>query len=294
MSLETDLKLITNKCTPRNALFCCSSPVCLNNNSPKLVPVTMEQNQSNVFPVNVPDLSDPMFYTNLMSHPKVTIDSTNASEMGNGSNAAPSITMNKSQSAQDIRHGISLRRVTPPKRTVTVKKSEAPLMNVVLRKVEKKLLEPPKPAKHEKSPPPKKLTNTIDANTANTKKTRTALNNQNAIAKSKSTNDVIGKQKENVQCAIVNETVTVPKPLPPINLLKAHRPPLEIHKIEGDKIIIIRRVPRSHRALKKNASLPSIPQASNQVTITVTVLFLVIVHKFISLLIILTFIFIHS
>lgn len=70
-------------------------------------------------------------------------------------------TINKSQSAQDIRHGISLRRVTPPKCTVTVKKNETPMMNVVLRKVEKKLLEPPKPNKHEKSPPPKKLSSAV-------------------------------------------------------------------------------------------------------------------------------------
>lgn len=69
-------------------------------------------------------------------------------------------TINKSQSAQDIRHGISLRRVTPPKCAITVKKIDTPLTNVVLRKVDKKLLEPPKP-KHEKSPPPKKLSSAV-------------------------------------------------------------------------------------------------------------------------------------
>lgn len=75
------------------------------------------------------------------------------------SNVSPPLNpINKSQSAQDVRLGVCLRRVTPPKCTVTVKKNETPLANVVLRKVEKKLLEPPKPIKHEKSPPPKKLT----------------------------------------------------------------------------------------------------------------------------------------
>lgn len=130
-----------------------------------------------------------------------------------------------------------------------------------LLQVEKKLLEPPKPTKHEKSPPPKKLTSaTTNAGVTvlKTKKTRAALNNQNLVAKSKSTNDVLKKKEPLV------------KPPPPVNLLKTQRPPLEIHKIEGDKIIIIRRVPRAHRLVNncdlKHRSLSSISAASiNQV-----------------------------
>lgn len=307
MSIE--FETIADNCTPRNALFCCRSPVCLNN-SPKLVPLVnnnnkmdgQQQNQSKVYPVCVPDLSDGRFYTNLMStklndeadlnnfDPITSNPISMAVSQHNHhhhhqkqqqqqqqklQSTPPKVQhINKSQSAVDIRHGISLRRVTPPKCTVTVKKSDAPLMNVVLKKVEKKLLEPPKPIKHEKSPPPKKLTSAAtNAGIAITKpinkKTKSALNNQNSIAKSKSTNDVL-KPIE------INKISTAPaKPPPPVNLLKTQRPPLEIHRIEGDKIIIIRRVPRSRRVGDSNIkfkSLPSLTEATvNQVKISVAV-----------------------
>lgn len=129
--------------------------------------------------------------------------------------------------------------------------------------VEKKLLEPPKPTKHEKSPPPKKLTSaTTNAGVTvlKTKKTRNASNNQNLIAKSKTTIDVTK----------IKESTAQAKPPPPVNLLKTQRPPLEIHKIEGDKIIIIRRVPRAQRPAAncdlKHKSLPTFsPASANQV-----------------------------
>lgn len=95
-----------------------------------------------------------------MSQPSKQINDPNKNDsltMNNSNVSPPTNPINKSQSAQDVRLGVCLRRVTPPKCTVTVKKNETPLANVVLRKVEKKLLEPPKPIKHEKSPPPKKL-----------------------------------------------------------------------------------------------------------------------------------------
>lgn len=141
--------------------------------------------------------------------------------------------------------------------------------------VDKKLLEPPKPITHEKSPPPKKLssaTTNAGVNILKAKKTRTASNNQNLIAKSKSTNDV-SKKKE----AELKKSLALAKPPPPpppssVNLLKIQRPPLEIHKIEGDKIIIIRRVPRAQRLAAdcdlKHKSLSSLSTAPiNQVTI---------------------------
>lgn len=158
MSIE--FETIADNCTPRNALFCCRSPVCLNN-SPKLVPVSSnaamdaqyhEQQQSKVFPVRVPDLSDAGFYTSLMTQPcnhtpnndsnsGATTSSSASSSSSTSKPAADLPTakmheMNKSQSAQDIRtYGVSLRRVTPPKTTVAVKKSDNPMMNVILRKV---------------------------------------------------------------------------------------------------------------------------------------------------------------
>lgn len=158
MSIE--FETIADNCTPRNALFCCRSPVCLNN-SPKLVPVTSNtamdsqyHEQSKVFPVRVPDLSDAGFYTNLMTQQSAklcnhtqnnelnsaTTPTTSSSKAAidlQGAQSLPKMhEINKSQSAQDIRaYGVSLRRVTPPKTTVAVKKSDNPAMNVVLRKV---------------------------------------------------------------------------------------------------------------------------------------------------------------
>lgn len=285
MSTEIESKTNVNDCAPRNALFCCRSPVCFNN-SPKLVPpVEMDQSKAesgmrSVYPVTVPDLSDPQFYTNLMSQPSRADGAGAAAEASASDDPSAVAPLNKSQSVQDIRHGVALRRVTPPKSTVTVKRSDAPLMNVVLRKVEKKLLEPPKPIKHERSPPPKKISSTTTglATSASTsalvepspnskkKKSRAvACDKSAAIAKSKSTNDVIGKQKEKAGAAAAT---AVAKPPPPVNLLKVHRP-LEVHRIEGDKIIIIRRVPRSRRAPgdpKAPHSMPTSPIGSSQVT----------------------------
>lgn len=146
--------------------------------------------------------------------------------------------------------------------------------------VEKKLLlEPPKPTKHEKSPPPKKLTsaktNAGIAVIKPKKSSRTTSSTQSLIAKSKSTNDVPKKTDDELK---VIASVTSKQQLPPpVNLLKTQRPPLEIHKIEGDKIIIIRRVPRAHRPAKcdlnKHKSLPSLSEATvNQVTMFVGVI----------------------
>lgn len=136
--------------------------------------------------------------------------------------------------------------------------------------VEKKLLEPPKP-KHENSPPPKKLTSiTTNAgvNVLKAKKIRNPSNNQNLTAKSKSTNDV-SKRKEVESKKYLTQARPPPPPPPPVNLLNTQRPPLEIHKIEGDKIIIIRRVPRAQRlpADCEHRSLRTLPTASlKQVT----------------------------
>lgn len=141
--MSTEFETIADNCAPRNALFCCRSPICLNN-SPQLVPVkntsmeSQRQDKSKIYPVCVPDLSDTGVYTNLMTQARKYSDNNGEnhqnSNMSGGSH--PSNQINKSQSAQDIRHyGVSLRRVTPPKCTVSVKKNENPMMNVVLRKV---------------------------------------------------------------------------------------------------------------------------------------------------------------
>lgn len=103
------------------------------------------------------------------------------------------------------------------------------------------------------------------------KKIRTVSTNQSLIAKSKSTNDM--PKKNELDIKVIAPAKPQPPP-PPVNLLKTQKPPLEIHKIEGDKIIIIRRVPRNHRPthnydLNKHKSLPSLSEASaNQVKLS--------------------------
>lgn len=147
MSTSTEFEAIADSCAPRNALFCCRSPICLNN-SPQLVPVnnitidSQRQNHAIIYPVRVPNLSDTGPYADLMSQPRKYCDESektdqnSLSNMSEGSQPYKTNHINKSQSAHDIRHyGVSLRRVTPPKCTVSVKKNDNPMMNVVLRKV---------------------------------------------------------------------------------------------------------------------------------------------------------------
>lgn len=211
--MSTDVEIKSNDgCTPRNALFCCHSPVCLN--GPKILPIDYHSTtrQPDVIPVSVPDLA------------KLGMMNVNQRDMNKSeplSDAAA--TGGKSASQQDVRLGVVLRRVTPPRKTVMVKKSD-PLMGVVLRKVDKNTLAIPKPRPAERSPPPKKASAMI----------------QSVVEKA--------CQKQPIAPAVVIPPVVVTpalKPPPPVNLL-LNRPPLEIHRIEGDKIIIIRRIPKAH------------------------------------------------
>lgn len=140
--MSTDFETNADKCAPRNVLFCCRSPIYLNNR-PKLVPVTNNlldsqfSNQPTIYPICVPDLSDTELDTNFIIQPRTSCEEMqkkNCSIL----NFQPPIMhqINKSESAQDVRHyGVNLRRVTPPKCTVSVKKNDNPMMNVVLRKV---------------------------------------------------------------------------------------------------------------------------------------------------------------
>lgn len=209
--MSTDVEIKSNDgCTPRNALFCCHSPVCLN--GPKILPIDYQTTtrQPDVIPVSVPDLA------------KLVMMNTNQRDVNKPepqSDAAT--TAGKIGPTQDVRLGVVLRRVTPPRKTVTVKKSD-PLMGVVLRKVDKHTLAIPKPRPAERSPPPKKASAKI----------------QPIIKKA-------SPPKQTVAPAIVQPPVVVTPAPKPVNLLK-NRPPLEIHRIEGDKIIIIRRIPKAN------------------------------------------------
>lgn len=217
--MSTDVEIKSNDgCTPRNALFCCHSPVCLN--GPKILPVdyqTTIRQPVDVIPVSVPDLSKlGMMNSNQRDVNKSEIQSE---AVATGGKQLPS---SSSSSTQDVRLGVVLRRVTPPRKTVMVKKSD-PLMGVVLRKVEKHTLAIPKPRPAERSPPPKKA----------------SAKNQPVVKKA-------SPKQPAASSVVVPPVVVTPAPIPtqPVNLLK-NRPPLEIHRIEGDKIIIIRRIPKA-------------------------------------------------
>lgn len=212
MSTDAEIKF-NNGCTPKNALFCCHSPVCLNS-SPKILPIDgQDYNRSvaDIVPVKIPDLTKiSMLDVNQPSKHTVPVSAIPT----NVHKPVPTATMAVPQ--QETRLGVVLRRTSPQKKSIVVKKSE-PMMGVVLRKVEKQSLLPPKLRIADRSPPPKKLT-------AKPKKTIPAPPPE-------------PKKPEVIP-------VPPPKPPKPINLLK-NRPPPEIYKIEGDKIIIIKRIPRA-------------------------------------------------
>lgn len=233
MSTETDIKL-QNNCTPRNALFCCHTPICLTT-SPKLLPIDYElSRQLNSVPVRIPDLSKlgTIDVTNGVSNhsqqqqqqqSKTSAPSTPVTPVDNQSPPQPKTP--KKALSPEVRHGVVLRRVSPLRKTIGLKKPDPPMMGVVLRKVDKNTLAPPKPRPSERSPPPKKAlakSAPKSATSSSATKTITATANKPAI----------------------QVTPAPPKPPPPVNLLK-NRPPLEIHRIEGDKIIIIRKIPRA-------------------------------------------------
>lgn len=268
MSTDADYLLdSTNGCVSRNALLCCRSPACLNN-EPKLIQVAaiptnvppssttitatmadQSNNNSNCTTIvlDAPQLNNASnAYNNNSSHTTISPQSPSSSDPPSPPVEKMPNTINKSQTMIDIRHGVTLRRVSPPKRPITVKTDAAPLTQVVLRKVERKtLLEPPKIPRFEKSPPPKKLTSNTNAkyqnHNNNNAKVATAKN-PTAMPKSKSTNDVALIAKQQLEATASNG-----HKMPAINLLKTLKLPMEIHKIEGDKIIIIRRIPKSKR-----------------------------------------------
>lgn len=272
MSTDADILLdSTNGCVSRNALLCCRSPACLNI-EPKLVQATsvsatVTTTTTTMADQQIMNMNRPSngldaaqlnnasnAYNDQSAHTTVSPQSASSSDPPSPPAEKMPNTINKSQTMIDIRHGVTLRRVSPPKRPITVKTDAAPLTQVVLRKVERKtLLEPPKIPRFEKSPPPKKLTSCANAKHHNNHNAKAAASkNPIAIPKSKSTNDVAIMAKQQLEAAVAK----------PVNLLKTLRP-LEIHKIEGDKIIIIRRIPKSKRAKEP---LPPLDDDPTQVT----------------------------
>lgn len=209
------MKITSNGCAPKNALFCCHSPVCLNS-SPKILPIDGSDynHAADIVPVRIPDLTqltqvDIQQSQQQQKHEQQQKTDDTILADAQASSAASVV---PKKLAQETRLGVILRRTTPPKKNIVVKKPEHPLMGVVLRKVEKQTLLPPKIRPHERSPPPKKAQ--------------------------------IKKKLKVAEPLPQPPPQLPPQPKPkPINLL-LNRPPQEVIKIEGDKIIIIRRVPR--------------------------------------------------
>lgn len=153
---ETNNSDAAGQCAPRNALFCCPAPVCMN--KPELVDghsnAAMNSQSGNNLSANLPDLLTSVqqkIIDNSMAAQKNSADkmqpskSTSSSALASSSSsvasASPksttgdsmsqsSVDTNKSNSVQDISSGDK----TP----------ETPLTNVVLRKVEKEFFKIPK------------------------------------------------------------------------------------------------------------------------------------------------------
>lgn len=240
MSTEIDIKL-QNNCTPRNALFCCHTPICLTT-SPKLLPIDHEfSRQLNSVPVRIPDLSKlgTIDVTNGLSNhsqqqqqqqqPPSKTNTPTTAVTPVDSQSPPQPKTPKKALSPEIRHGVVLRRVSPPRKTIGLKKPDPPMMGVVLRKVDKNTLALPKPRPAERSPPPKKSL---------------AKSSANKTVTSSSATKTVTAVPATANKPAIQVTPAPPKPPPPVNLLK-NRPPLEIHRIEGDKIIIIRKIPRA-------------------------------------------------
>lgn len=309
MSTEADIQFdSSNGCVTRNALLCCRSPVACLNYEPKLVhsattkvqspPTTTTTSTTTTTPAT---MAEPMVVPAFNAQ-SLNTGNTNGTKLSEPSSASPvpvfekstgatrsphsatssddtdspvpssnSNAINKSKTMIDIRHGVTLRRVSPPRRPITIKQ-DGPLRDIVLRKVDRTtMLEPPKTPRFDKSPPPKKLTNLYKAKLHTASATiKSNVKQTKPIPKSKSTNDValVAKQQAEKAAAAAAAAAAATaaalgkKKVPQINLLKTLRP-LEIHKIEGDKIIIIRRVPKSKRP--KDQPLPPLLDGDPQV-----------------------------
>lgn len=264
--------------TPRNALFCCHTPAG-GYTTPQLLPVDlMEGYRTEVVPVNIIDLSkldSDAIYTTVVDSSCQNSSSSgsprrNESEASSIASQQPPTGSNQQstqpepeqeqQPAQKqppipptehhTKLGVVLRRVSPSKTTLNnlVKKVDTPAQNVVLKKVERKTNALPvdrsnKPPElpvlkmlaiqkftgYKRPPPPKKipqLANKLPVQQVMPVKTAAPVKPPPNLAPPPK----------------VVPVAVAPKPaVPPIR-----RPPITIQRIEGDRIIIIKRIPRQH------------------------------------------------
>ncbi|XP_037943686.1 mucin-5AC-like [Teleopsis dalmanni] len=181
-----------------------------------------------------------------------------------------------------VKLGVNLKKVSPPKTTITVKKNVAPMLGVVLRKVEKKtepqksILDDDKPLYHLSIV----RSDNKEYKPAQKPKPKPAPTN---LQKSATTTAM--PTKPNPGGILTGPQVTAIRTVPVSQQqLKTLRPqmgvPITIQKIEGDKIIIIKKIivpknskiPEQYLQVTNNATkaaneTPS-PVASNQHTAT--------------------------
>lgn len=314
-SASSNLNSKPTNCAPRNALFCCSTPVCLNlSNTPTILPpqqpiqqqkmdinncnVANNNNETNVKPVEHPQLASttspaaviPVLVPDIT---KINLTNTNGIVVNNcNSNdikpqyvriidANDTLALSKSATAPNLTNtngngnivsnddennkplprsrrlrtppqlggklGVTLKKVSPPRTQIQVKKPMEHMLGVVLRRVEKKslvqksILDDDKPLYHlsivrgdnstkepakPKGPPLKPGAAAVAAAVA-AAKAKQALATANAAA---GNNNALIRAK--------------PQPLPQINNQPRQ---VTIQKIEGDKIIIIKKmiIPKS-------------------------------------------------
>lgn len=315
-----DTKIVNDKndnnnkntsCTPRNALFCCSSPVCLKlSTAPKILPIdyhyqytldninninsnylTVITNDSCVngelikngeeikmdtinIPLSVPDLAKMNAMTNtngIIINGNVTTnndENNHENENDNKEIMKKERRMRiKTPPAPSVKLGVALKKVTPPKTKITVKNHDAPMLGVVLRKVEKKvepvksILEDDKPLYHltvvrngdNSKSSGKTKTVTVDKhqqkNATSTNATKTTAD---ATKTSSTTNSSSNNKTSKTSSSTVTNNQVNKKPTSSTALSKTQpRMPVTVQKIEGDKIIIIKKIP-----VPKNGKLP--------------------------------------
>lgn len=319
-SASSNLNSKPTNCGPRNALFCCSTPVCLNlSNTPTILPPQQpiqqqkmdfnncnvannnnNNNETNVKPIEHPQLAStataaaaviPVLVPDIT---KINLTNTNGIVVNNcNSNdikpqyvriidANDTLALSKSATAPNLtntnsngsiisndddnnkplprsrrlrtppqlggRLGVTLKRVSPPKTQIQVKKPMEHMLGVVLKRVEKKslvqksILDDDKPLYHlsivrgdnktkepvkPKGPPLKPGAAAVAAAVAAAKVKQASSAANNAAA---------GKDNALIRAK--------PQPLPQINNQPRQ---VTIQKIEGDKIIIIKKmiIPKS-------------------------------------------------
>lgn len=219
--------------SPKNVLFSCALPICATHALTILPPDTAIPAVGPQNPVRVPNLR----YLGMIDARKTTIEYRTEEEPPTPPDdddqpsphplppPQPPIQPPPTPppTPQETRLGIVLRRVSPKKRELVIKKISDPTEGVVLRRADRNGLLPPS-LRRPRSPPPKR---------------------RPYVKPKPPTPPPPPPPKEPTPLPPPPPSPPkVPeKPAKPVNLL-LNRPPVEMLRIEGDKIIIIRRIPR--------------------------------------------------